>query len=118
MPRQLGKSTFFARFGLLFFSALLSPRPPSLGLPTAIASQEWRITRLAEREQDGFHFVATGFAWVRKEKTYVITSGHVREKVKNPVKLYADFPVPVRAHRARVLSMDHTDDIAVLVTDV
>jgi hypothetical protein len=62
--------------------------------------------------------VATGFAWVRKEKTYVITSGHVREKVKNPVKLYADFPVPVRAHRARVLSMDHTDDTAVLVTDV
>jgi trypsin-like peptidase len=115
---QFGEWSCVAGFGLLFFVALLSQKPPSSALPAAIASQEWRIIRLAESEQDGFHFVTTGFALVRKQKTYVITSGHIREKVKNPFELYADFAAPVKAHPARILSVDRTADVAVLETDI
>jgi Trypsin-like peptidase domain len=104
-------------FGSLMVFGHLLQAPPSPRLPKAIASQEWRILKLAEREQDGFHFVGTGFALVRKEKAFVITNAHVLEKIKHLTELYADFGPPGNAHSMIVLSKDVTDDIAVLATD-
>lgn len=104
--------------GLLLGFALLSPIPSYPQLPKKIASQEWRIIRLAERQPDGFRFVATGFALAREGKTYVITNAHVLEKVKDPSKFYADFAPPMNAHVVTLLSKDLTDDLALFATDV
>ena len=111
------KSFLLASCGVFVFVAIFMPKPTSLALPAAIKSQEWRIVRLAEKERDGFHFVATGFALVRNEETYVITCDHVLGRRKNPVE-YADFAAPLYARPIRVLAEDPASDIAVFATSL
>lgn len=102
----------------LLMVAFIFQGSPTLVLPTPIASQKWRVVRLARQEKDGFHFLATGVALVRQKKTYVVTSAHVMEKVADPTKIYADFPPPVNAHPVSVLARSSRGDIVVLATDV
>jgi hypothetical protein len=116
--RHHDNSLAFVCSGLLLAFAFLIPMQSFSRLPTSIASQEWRIVRLAEKEPDGFHFVATGFALVRNKKAFVVTSAHILEKVHDPSKFYADFAPPMKAHAVTVWSKDSTDDLAVLATSV
>jgi len=107
--------TYFIPFFLLVLFTKEAHMPT---LPTEIKSQEWRIVRLAERKEDGFHFAATGFALTHKGKTYVITNRHVVAGVSNFADFYAEFHPPVNAHLVKVLFTDQTHDIAVLGIDV
>jgi len=114
---RLTRPSMRVRLRYLCFVALILRPPANVQLPTAVQSQKWRVVRIAESQNDGFHFLATGFALVRNQKAYVITSRHILEKVKDQAKLYADFVPPVGAHPATILAADPLADILILGTD-
>jgi len=103
---------------LLALITLIGQPAPPPALPPPIVSQRWRVLRLARRKEDGFHFVATGFAIARPERTYVVTCAHVIEKVGTGTPLFADFQSPINAHATLVLAKSADPDIAILATDV
>jgi S1-C subfamily serine protease len=90
----------------------LSPPPPS------IASQQWRVLRLARKREDGFHFVGTGFVVTRSDRTYIVTCAHRADNPADSAPLYADFLYPLNAHPTALVAKNSEADPALLAVDV
>lgn len=91
-------------------------------IPPAIASQKWRVVRIATREERGFAFRGTGFALARANRTLVIANEHTIRKVRAELgqgaEIWVGFRPPLDAHRAMSVEADPVHDVAILEVGV